>query len=49
MLKKTIEAANVKIKNAEDIISAAQNSINKEVRTISELMNFCIEMEDKNK
>lgn len=49
MLKKTIEAANVKIKKAEDIIAAAQTSINKEVKVISELMNFCIEMEGKNK
>ena len=46
-LKKAIEAANIKIKEAEDIISATEKSVDEEVKIIEDLVNFCSGMEDK--
>jgi len=44
-LKRAIEAANVKIKEAEDIISATTQTVNNEVKIINELVEFCSGME----
>lgn len=40
-LKEAIEAANVKIKNSEEIITATKKSVEDEVSAISELVEFC--------
>ena len=46
-LKQAIEAATIKIKEAEDIIAATNKSIDDELKTISDLVEFCNGMEDK--
>lgn len=40
-LKKAIECANIKIKEAEDIISATNESVHDEVKIINDLIEFC--------
>lgn len=44
-LKQAIESATIKIRKAEEIISATQKSIADETKNITSLMNFCKEME----
>lgn len=46
-LKSAIEAANIEIKEAEDIISATKKAIEDETAAISELVDFCNGMEGK--
>ena len=46
-LKQAIEAATIKIKEAEDIIAATNKSIDDELKTISDLVEFCNGMEAK--
>jgi LPS O-antigen subunit length determinant protein (WzzB/FepE family) len=40
-LKKAIEVATIKIKEAEDVIEAAKKSVNDEIDTLDELIKFC--------
>ena len=44
-LKQAIEAANIKIKEAEDIIEATKKSVNEEIGAIDALLEFCKGME----
>lgn len=44
-LKRAIEAANIKIKEAEDIIAATEKSVDDEIKTITDLVEFCNGME----
>lgn len=46
-LKNAIEAATIKIKEAEDIVSATKESVNEEVKVIDGLVEFCNGMESK--
>lgn len=46
-LKGAIEAANIKIKESEDLIAATKKSVDDEVSAISELVDFCNGMEGK--
>lgn len=46
-LKCAIEAANIKIKESEDIIAATKKAVEDETSAISELVDFCNGMEDK--
>lgn len=46
-LKAAIEAAEIKIKNAEDIIAATKKSVEDEIAVIDELVEFCNGMEAK--
>ena len=46
-LKQAIEAATIKIKNAEEIIAATKKSIEDEVGVITGLVEFCNGMEVK--
>lgn len=46
-LKSAIEAATIKIKEAEDIVSATKESVNEEVKVIDGLVEFCNGMESK--
>lgn len=46
-LKRAIEAATIKIKEAEDIIDATKKSVNDEIDVIDELVKFCEGMSDK--
>lgn len=45
-LKKAIEAANIKISKAEEIINATKQSVSDEVSTIDGLVEFCKGMEE---
>lgn len=44
-LKQAIEAANIKIKDAEDIIEATKKSVDRELCVINALVEFCNGME----
>ena len=46
-LKGAIEAANIKIKEGEDIIAATKKSVEDEATVISDLVEFCNGMEGK--
>lgn len=46
-LKKAIEAATIKIKEAEEIIEATKNSVDDEIKVVTNLVEFCNGMEDK--
>lgn len=46
-LKQAIEAATIKIKEAEDIIAATNKSIDDELKIVSDLVEFCNGMEVK--
>lgn len=46
-LKKAIEAANVVIKNAEEIKESTMKAVNDEIKAIDELVQFCEGMGDK--
>ena len=46
-LKKAIEAATIKIKDAEEIIKATKDSVNDEIKTVAGLVEFCNGMEEK--
>ena len=46
-LKKAIEMANLKIKEAEDIIAATKKSVEDELDAIGEMVKFCEGMENK--
>jgi len=44
-LKRAIEVANIKIKEAEDIIAATEKSVDDEIKVITDLVEFCTGME----
>ena len=44
-LKRAIESANIKIKEAEDIIAATEKSVEDEIKVITDLVEFCTGME----
>lgn len=44
-LKQAIEAANIQIKEAEDIISATEKTVDDEIKAITDLVEFCSGME----
>ena len=44
-LKRAIECANIKIKEAEDIIAATEKTVNDELKQIAALVDFCSGME----
>lgn len=46
-LKKAIEAANIRIKNSEDIIAETTKSVDAEIKAIDNLVEFCNGMEAK--
>lgn len=46
-LKKAIEIATIKIKEAEEIIEATKSSVNDEIKTVTGLVEFCNGMEEK--
>jgi hypothetical protein len=46
-LKRAIEVATIKIKEAEDIIEATKKSVGDEIEVIDELVKFCEGMSDK--
>ena len=46
-LKKAIESATIRIKEAEDIIAATKQSVSDEVKSIDALVEFCQGMEEK--